>query len=124
MEQGGALAGRRILVVEDDYLVAQTIAALLEDGGAEVVGPVGFVADAITFIQRNDTAFDGAVLDINLHGERSYAVADALAARAVRFVFTTGYGADAIEPPYRRYPRCAKPIDRRALFAALALEPA
>jgi CheY-like chemotaxis protein len=86
------LEGRHILVVEDDYLVAQVLVDLLEDAGAEVIGPIGWIDEAIALIEDGSQKLDGAVLDINLHGKKSYPVADALAARSVGFVFATGYG--------------------------------
>jgi CheY-like chemotaxis protein len=114
------LQGRRVLVIEDDFLVAQVLVDLLEDAGAEVVGPIGWLGEAVTFIQDDSHAFDCAVLDVNLHGEESYPVADALAARCVGFVFATGYDNGAIDHAYRRYPRCEKPFNQIKLIAALA----
>ncbi len=61
------------------------------------------------------------MLDIDLHGEKSYAIADSLTQRHVRFVFTTGYGAHALELAYLVYPRCEKPLDARMLFKALTV---
>jgi len=119
MEEDVALQGRRILVIEDDYLVAIVLGDLLEEAGAQVIGPIGNVDEAITFIEDNSTAFDSAVLDVNLHGRRSYPIADALVSHHIDFVFTTGYGAEAIDEAYRRYPRCEKPISQEKLIAAL-----
>lgn len=117
---GSALQGRRILVVEDDYFVALVLVTLLEDFGAEVVGPIGWVEEALTLINDSDQPFDSAVLDINLHGHKSYPIADALTARAVPFVFVTGYGDGALENQYRSFPRCEKPFNHNTLIAALA----
>jgi CheY-like chemotaxis protein len=114
------LGGRRILVVEDDYLVAQVLVALLEDAGAEVVGPIGWIDEAIAFIEHDSQKLDGAVLDVNLHGKKSYPIADALAVRSVEFVFATGYDAGMIDGKYRHHRRCEKPFNRPALIAALA----
>jgi CheY-like chemotaxis protein len=113
------LEGRRILIVEDDYLVAQVLVDLLEDAGAEVIGPIGWIDEAVALIEDGSQKLDGAVLDINLHGKKSYPVADALAARSVGFVFATGYGAGVIEGKYRHHPRCDKPFSPLALIAAL-----
>jgi DNA-binding response OmpR family regulator len=117
---GSALRGRRILIVEDDYLIAMAIADLLEDAGAEVIGPIAQLDQALAFVEDNAKAFDAAVLDVDLRGRKSYPIADVLAAREVRFVFSTGYGAEAIDHPYRGYPRCDKPIDATVLVAALS----
>src|SRR5215207_4792017 len=97
MEQRALLEGRRILVVEDDFLVAQILCEILEDAGAVVVGPIGWVEEALAFLDGNDTAFDSAILDINLHGEKSYVIADVLVSRNIRFAFATGYGGDALD---------------------------
>lgn len=117
--EGGKLAGRRILVVEDDYLIAQVLTELLADAGAEVLGPIGRLEEAVAFVENTTETLDAAVLDINLHGSKSYPVADALISRAVRFVFTTGYGTDIIDSRYIRYPRCEKPFNESAVIAAL-----
>jgi len=114
------LAGRRILVVEDDYLVGLILVDLLEDAGAEVVGPIGSVEEAIAFLKDGVQAFDSAVLDVNLHGRKSYPIADALTARSVGFVFATGYGGAGLEDRYQRHPRCEKPFTHAALVTALA----
>ncbi|PRX32182.1 CheY-like chemotaxis protein [Paraburkholderia sp. BL18I3N2] len=114
------IRGRRILVIEDDFLVAQALCSLIEEAGATVVGPLGWLGEALAYVESNKDQFDSAVLDVDLHGEKSYALADWLAERNVRFVFTTGYGADALDPAYSGYPRCEKPFDPRALFRALA----
>jgi CheY-like chemotaxis protein len=122
MAEATALQGRRILVIEDDYLIGIVLADILESVGAEVLGPIGEVEEAITFIETDGATFDMAVLDVNLHGRRSYPIADVLLARRIGFVFTTGYGADAIAEAYQRYPRCEKPIDPAKLIAALKVE--
>ncbi|WP_144157444.1 response regulator [Paraburkholderia sp. BCC1885] len=119
MGPGAELQGRRILVVEDDFLVAQGLCGLLEEAGATVVGPLGWADEALKFVHAHLDKFDSAVLDVDLHGEKSYPIADWLATREVRFVFTTGYGADALDSGYLHYPRCEKPFDVRMLFQAL-----
>jgi CheY-like chemotaxis protein len=114
------LQGLRILVVEDDFLVGQTLLAMLEDAGATVLGPIGWAHEALAFVTNNPGQFDCAVLDVNLHGEKSYAVADALVERNVDFVFSTGYGANALDPKYRHFKRCEKPFALNVLVQALA----
>ncbi|HEX4160289.1 MAG TPA: response regulator [Rhizomicrobium sp.] len=114
-----ALRGRRVLVIEDEYLIAQVLVDLLEEAGAQVIGPIGGVDEALTFVADTSHHFDGAVIDLNLHGRKSYPVADALAARSIKFVFATGYGADAVDGPYRCYPRCEKPFNQTTLVGLL-----
>lgn len=118
-EDAQSLQGLRILIVEDDYLVAQILVELMKDVGAEVIGPIGWVEEALAFIEDDGNLFDGAVLDVNLHGRKSYPIADALARRSVKFTFATGYGTGSLDEPYRRYPQCEKPFNRTALVAAL-----
>ncbi|MFL9876573.1 response regulator [Paraburkholderia megapolitana] len=113
------LRGQRILVVEDDYVVAVALAGLLEVLGASVVGPIGWANEALSFVELGKVPIDAAVLDLDLHGENSYAIAQALASRQVHFVFATGHAADEVDPHYRDRPRCTKPFDERALINAL-----
>jgi len=114
------LKGRRLLVVEDEYLIAADLTASLESLGVEVIGPAASVEEALSFIENNGGRLDGAVLDINLRNERVYPVADALTALGVPFVFTTGYDAVAVPAAYARAPRCEKPIDETQLVRWLS----
>ena len=113
------LRGRRLLLVEDEYMIAADLAQTLESFGVEVVGPAGSVEDALRLIDAGER-IDAAVLDINLRGERVYPVAEALGEKAVPFVFATGYDAWAIPPAYAEAPRCEKPVDVAVLARLLA----
>lgn len=113
------LRGRRILIVEDDYIIAADLAGMLQDRGVEVVGPVASVAQAIAQI-GGEPGIDAAIVDINLGSENAYPVADALLARGVPFAFTTGYHAPAIPADYAHVPRCEKPVDSSVLEQVLA----
>ena len=104
--------GRRILVVEDDTMLADDLRRDLGKQGAEVVGPVPTVADALELVAR-EGPLDAAVLDVNLRGERVFPVVDALRARGVPLAFTTGYEQWALPDAYADVPRCEKPIDLR-----------
>ena len=86
----GSLRGRRLLVVEDNYIVAADITLALEERGVEVIGPAGSVGVALKLIAEQNP-IDGAVLDVDLRGQRVYPVADALRDAGIPFVFTTGY---------------------------------
>jgi CheY-like chemotaxis protein len=101
------LSGRRILAVEDDMLIRLTLEDMLADLGCESVSTAGTIDQALSLIDVR--VFDVATLDVNLAGISSYAVADALAARAVPFVFTTGYGAPFLSDGYRKRPILNKP---------------
>jgi CheY-like chemotaxis protein len=108
------LSGQRVLIVEDEYFLAQDLAEYLNHLGVEVVGPVGTVTDALELLHYAD--IQGAVLDINLRGERVYPVADVLEQKQVPFVFASGYGEELEPNAYTDIPRCIKPLD----FAELA----
>src|SRR5438105_893843 len=112
------LAGRLILVVEDEYMLAAELADFLQQQGAAVAGPVGTVEAAMTLVER-ETGLDAAVLDINLRHDRVYPVADALIARGVPIVFATAYDELLLSRPYVGLPRCQKPIDKVALVKVL-----
>ena len=104
------LIGRRILVVEDDYLIAMDLSGWLQDLGAQIVGMAGSVSEALSLIEAPGERIDGAILDVNLAGERVYPVADALMARAISFVFVTGYDRWIVPGTYAHVPRCDKPV--------------
>ena len=106
----------RILVVEDEFLVAADIALMLEELGCHPVGPIGDLEAAIR--AAHEEALDAALLDVNLHGRSAMPVADALAARDVPFVFCTGYGAQRL-PRHADAPRLAKPFQTRELQRAI-----
>jgi len=108
------------MVVEDDYLVALALTAVLEGAGASIVGPVSAAREAVALVEEGKEQIDAAILDVDLNGEKSYSVADALTRRHIPFVFATGYGANAVDGRYRHHPRCQKPFDHDLLFKALA----
>jgi two-component SAPR family response regulator len=116
------LAGRRILIVEDEPFIAQNLAFELVREGAEVIGPVASVKAALAVI--GNTNLDGATLDIKLMGEMAYPVADVLAARQIPFIFITGYDAGAVPARHADVSRVEKPftpdVARRALQTVLA----
>jgi DNA-binding NtrC family response regulator len=101
--------GRHILVIEDEYLIADDVRTALEEVGAEVLGPVASVKGAEELIS-SDLVIDAALLDVNVRGEQIFAVADQLAARDVPFVFTTGYDRAAIPDRYSDRPCLEKPF--------------
>jgi CheY-like chemotaxis protein len=108
----------RVLVVEDDYMIATDLMEQLQDAGAEVIGPVASVKAALLVIESGEH-LDGALLDVNLKGERVYPVADALIAKGVPFIFSTGYDERLVPADYRDIPRCEKPVDTAVLTHTL-----
>jgi CheY-like chemotaxis protein len=113
-----AMAGRRILVVEDEFLIALDIAGALEQGGLQVIGPLASVRDALSALEREHV--DGALLDANLGGEQVGKVADALFARRVPFAFVSGYGREQLPPQHRSVPLIGKPFTSEALLGMVA----
>ena len=111
------LAGRRILVVEDVYLVADDICRALTRHGASVVGPTPDLASGLDFVRREP--IDAAVLDINLDGEMSYQLADELMRRDIPFVFATGYDDWVLPTAYQAARRVAKPFSMGDLVTAV-----
>lgn len=109
--------GLRILVVEDELLVALSLEAALQQFGCEVVGPISRVGDAEKMARS--APLDGAILDVNLRGHPVFPVADALAARGIPFIFATGYGAEAAPLSAYGAPRLDKPYDETALRRAM-----
>ncbi|CCD93104.1 putative response regulator receiver (CheY-like protein) [Bradyrhizobium sp. ORS 375] len=112
------LSDRRILIVEDEYMLADELRAELGDAGATVLGPVGTVTDALVLAAR-EGAIDGAVLDVNLRGEMAFPVADLLIERGIPFVFTTGYDESIIPDRFSNILRCEKPIAVDGIIGAL-----
>jgi CheY-like chemotaxis protein len=111
-------AGCRVLVVEDEYFIADAIRGALVDLGAEIVGPVATLGDALA--RLSCVEIDAAVLDIDLHGEPSYPLMDALLERRVPFLIATGYHPSMIASAYRHLPQQEKPYDEHALARRLA----
>lgn len=110
--------GRRVLLVEDEALVAIMMRDMLTDLGYSVVGPVGDRTTAIAAARQAD--IEGAVLDLNLRGETTYLVADELNARGIPFIFLTGYDRGVIDRRYSGAPLLQKPVDEQTLQRALA----
>lgn len=117
--RGGPVEGRRVLLVEDNYLVAATLVTQLEEMGCAVIGPFASVHDALAAVERE--SIDAAVLDVNIIGGTSAPVAEALAQRGVPFVFVTGYGSPRMLPPrLASHQRLNKPVNERLFQKTLA----
>jgi CheY-like chemotaxis protein len=113
MQSDQPLTGLRVLVVEDEYFLADDIEQILKAHGAEIVMLSGTVADAISRIKAD--GFEVALLDINLRGEMAYSAADELKQREVPFGFITGYDKQAIPERFSTIPYWSKPYDGRQL---------
>jgi two-component SAPR family response regulator len=111
------LEGRRILIVEDEYLVAMELEQILGSLGAEVVGPFGRLEPALAVMRHEGV--DGAVLDVRLDGAMISEVAAPLIGRGVPIVLTTGYERDQLPPELRALPLVRKPFTEQALRQAV-----
>jgi DNA-binding response OmpR family regulator len=111
------LQGRRILVVEDETLLAVTIEEILQDLGCVVVGPVGRLDAALR--SATDESLDAAVLDISIRGGMVYPVAEKLLSRGIPFIFVSGYGEWVLPETFADRPRVAKPFTVRELETAI-----
>jgi CheY-like chemotaxis protein len=109
---------RRILVVEDDYMLAHDLQRELEKLGVLVIGPVSSVGLALRLLDAMPV-LDGAILDIELRGEKSYPVADVLRERAIPFVFTSGYEGSLVLSAYQDVPRLEKPANPQTVVQAI-----
>jgi len=102
-----------VLVVEDEYFIANEISEALQEVGANILGPVGKLDEALRLIEAH--RIDAVVLDINLRGELAFSVGDELAARGIPFVFATGYDPLIIPQRHRNVSRWEKPYDASTL---------
>jgi DNA-binding response OmpR family regulator len=117
-QAGEGLRGARILIVEDEYYIADDMAAALRSRGAEVLGPVGTVEEAFAIVAGG--GLDCAILDMNLRGDMAYPVADRLSEAGIPFVIATGYNSASLPERFSHLPRVEKPVDPAIVLAAVA----
>jgi CheY-like chemotaxis protein len=103
------LLGSRILIVEDNMLLAETVADVLESAGARIVGPFMTMVEALERLSEL-TAIDGAILDIGLGDEESYPLAEALQTTGIPFMFLTGVERSDMPGAFARTPHMLKPF--------------
>ena len=108
------LSGARVLLVEDEYYIADDLRRTLKGAGATVVGPCSTLASAQEAI--DDAVFDCAVIDLNLHGKSAVVLADRLIDQGKSFAIATGYGSPTLPERLRSVPRIEKPFDPAALL--------
>ncbi|MEJ2377149.1 MAG: response regulator [Pseudolabrys sp.] len=118
MQESSVAQQRRVLVVEDEYLIRMLLEDMLADLGYAVAGAVGSMAEAQELATKGE--FCAAVLDVNLDGQEIYPVADLLAERGLPFVFVTGYGERSLPERYRDRPALQKPFQAEQLGDALS----
>jgi two-component SAPR family response regulator len=119
-QEGLDLTGKRILVVEDDYLLAKDVCAQLRDLGATVLGPAPTPFYANQLIgPPGKLRVHAAVLDVHLHGTTVFEFADELLERSVPILFATAYQRKAIPPRFNNVPLLEKPLDRDKLVGCV-----
>lgn len=112
--QSSDLSGARILLVEDEYYIADDLRRTPESAGATIVGPISTVERAFEVIAKGD--FDCAVVDLNLHGDSGFPLVERLMRDGHSFAIATGYGSAAVPPVFKDVPRIEKPFDPPALI--------
>ncbi len=112
------LAGKRVLIVEDELLVAMLVEDMLADAGCVVVGP--FARLPVAMAAARVEAVDVALLDVNVAGEMVFPVAHMLEGRGIPFLFVTGYGQAALPLDRPHWRACAKPFQPQHLTECLA----
>jgi len=110
LDGGGDLQGLRVLIVEDETLVAMLLEDMLSDHGCVIAGAANRMLQALEMIEDEALDIQAAVLDVNLAGEPSFPLAERLAAKGVPFVFATGYGAGGLPDAWRDRPTLQKPF--------------
>lgn len=113
----GDLTGRRVLIVEDESMVAMLLQDTLTDIGCEVVAIASRFDDAME--KATALSFDVAILDVNLNGRNTFAIAESLHARGIAVLFATGYGAAGLPPSLQSSVVLRKPFRQRDLERAL-----
>ena len=112
------LSNRNVLVVEDEMMIAMLIEDMLDEFGCKLVGPATSIPRALELIGKE--SIEIAVLDLNLDGHDTYAIADALQEKNVPFIFATGYGSIGLRKEYGNRPILQKPFQTKDLEIALA----
>jgi len=113
LDQETTPAGCRVLIVEDEWLLAIDLQAALKSLGADVIAHVGDFNDA--YVQLLRGGFDVGIIDINLRGHKAFGLADELQRQRIPFVFSTGYSAEIIPARFAGVTRWEKPYDPRKL---------
>jgi CheY-like chemotaxis protein len=109
----------RVLIVEDESLVAMLVEDMLVDAGFSVTQILSALPDALACVEAQPESFDVAILDVNLGGAPIFPLAEALAEAGKPFVFATGYGAGSLPPAWRGRPTLQKPFNAHDAIEAL-----
>ena len=113
------LRGLRVLIVEDEYYLADDLTSELRRRGAVVIGPVGTLDDAREQVEQ--TSFDCAILDMNLRGDMAFPIADSLQDAGIPYVIATGYNSVSLPERFKGVPRVEKPFDPGQVASAIPM---
>jgi len=116
-DEGKTVAGKRVLVVEDEMMIRMLLEGMLTDLGHTVAAEAGGIEEAVALAKKG--AFDVAVLDVNLNGHQVTPVAEILLERGVPFIFASGYGQRGVPEAYRAIPTLQKPFQTDTLAQAI-----
>lgn len=114
---GQLLKGQRILVVEDNFVMALDLSQMVEELGGVVVGPAGRLEEGVALARSNE--IDGAILDVNLDGANTFNLADGLLAGDVPVIFATGYDTTTLPGRFAHTPKLSKPFSIRTIEKAV-----
>lgn len=120
MTGGSLLGGAQVLIIEDEFLLADDIARALRQAGGEPLGPVSTISQAQKLVGEN--AIDAAIIDVNLHGEMASEFISRLAATALPCLIVSGYAGDALPESLSGIPRLEKPVSAASVIQLLAKE--
>jgi DNA-binding response OmpR family regulator len=114
---GELLKGHRVLIVEDNFVMALDLSLMVEDLGGAVIGPAGRLDEGMALAQANK--LDAAILDVNLDGSNTFPLADGLVAADVPVIFATGYDVKMLPKRFAQTPKLSKPFNIRSVEKAL-----
>ena len=118
--RGTSLQGARVLIVEDEYFLADDLARALRQAGAQPVGPVSTVEQAEDLLQKEH--LDAAIVDLNLRGKMASDFVERLAATDLPCLIVSGYAPEAVSDSVSKFPRLEKPISPASVLASLSAE--
>lgn len=117
MSAASSETARRVLIVEDEMLIALMLQDMVAEAGLAVAAIANTLQTGIELAGREDVQL--VILDINLNGEEAYPVAEILKARRIPFIFSTGYAEASVRPEFQTVPRLIKPYQQDMLIAAI-----
>ena len=119
MSSEASAPGLRVLVIEDEALVAMLLEDMILDTGHQVAATLVDLPTALAYVADNAASFDAAILDVNLSGQPSFPLAEALAGAGKAFAFSTGYGRDGLPAAWKDRPLLSKPFGAQSVIDAL-----